>query len=278
MTDFGLLLCLCIVLAANGEFSSKFKICLLLDQITDLIFKASLLEYTKQVERTYDVVYDSTSCDLVIEFVNVTDEKEIRFYPTQCNPKPYLEIKSSLFDSSNKLNKAYINECRIRNHIDASIVNSKRFLSNIVSPLDALIACKIMECFEQTRWKDIFTFKAITLSSTVQQILHYRQSVKAVIIWIGTQQNVDLISNQIRTIQASKYLLGSDIIIPWAATDSLYPCRRNTTDCIGKGNSRFKYLPQSTVNLRPEGWRCAQRRPLRSLAHVLALYDPQYIV
>lgn len=42
--------------------------------------------------------------------------------------------------------------------------------------------------------------------------------------------------------------------------------------------SRYRYLPQSAINYMSSGWSCAQRRPLRSLAHILTLLDPKYVI
>ena len=69
-------------------------------------------------------------------------------------------------------------------------------------------------------------------------------------------------------------------MIGWQADDSLYPCRVGSHTCEGGhlGNKKYRYLPNSAMNAMGPGWACAQRRPLRALAHVLWLYDPVFIV
>lgn len=102
------------------------------------------------------------------------------------------------------------------------------------------------------------------------------RKLKALVIWIGTASNLKLIKDQ-SDVLGGQPNYGIDAVIAWAATDDLYNCNENTTQCHG-GNGRFKYLPHSAINVNKFGWRCAQRRPLRALAHVLQLFDPSVVV
>jgi hypothetical protein len=70
---------------------------------------------------------------------------------------------------------------------------------------------------------------------------------------------------------------GTDAVVGWAATDALYGCTKEEAVCHGH-NGRYKFLPNTNINSMSTGWGCAQRRPLRALAHVLKLYDPQFII
>ena len=102
------------------------------------------------------------------------------------------------------------------------------------------------------------------------------RKLKALVIWVGTSSNLKLIRDQSEVLVGqSNY--GIDAVTAWAATDELYNCNENTTQCHG-GNGRFKYLPHSAINVNKFGWRCAQRRPLRTLAHILQLFDPSVVV
>jgi hypothetical protein len=70
---------------------------------------------------------------------------------------------------------------------------------------------------------------------------------------------------------------GTDGVVGWAATDALYGCTKEEAVCHGH-NGRYKFLPNTNINAMSSGWGCAQRRPLRALAHVLKLYDPLFII
>jgi hypothetical protein len=70
-------------------------------------------------------------------------------------------------------------------------------------------------------------------------------------------------------------ILSDDSVIAYAATEDLYQCHLYGK-CRGKTP---RFIPGSILRFNPpKGWACAQRRPLRSLAHVLLLYDSDFIV
>lgn len=106
-----------------------------------------------------------------------------------------------------------------------------------------------------------------------------RRRVESVVVWVGSEATMPLIRTQARMLQGQD-TAGSKAVVGWAATDALYACRPDSTWCAegAKGNARYKFLPASAMNYMSEGWRCAQRRPLRALAHVLLLFDPLFLV
>lgn len=67
-------------------------------------------------------------------------------------------------------------------------------------------------------------------------------------------------------------------------------CRPNTTKCHSDNFRKNKhdklheseyymdYMPYSEMHYRSYGWSCAQRRQLRSLAHLLSLFDPGFVL
>jgi hypothetical protein len=117
-------------------------------------------------------------------------------------------------------------------------------------------------------------------SGSSSTILGGRRKVDSVVIWVGSESSHQLMEDQARMLDGQPHN-GNTAVIGWAADDRLYGCAEGTMSCPGtvRGNSRFHpVLPGSNINSMPEGWRCAQRRPLRALAHTLLLYDPQFIM
>lgn len=132
------------------------------------------------------------------------------------------------------------------------------------------------EEYKVTIHDDISQPAPIQAAATPSYILP-RRKVQSVIIWIGNTERYARILNQHEALREASFH-DSQAVIGWGATDSLYACSEGTMKCIGD-NKRFAgMLPKSDVNFMPPGWGCAQRRPLRSLSHVLSLFDPQYVV
>lgn len=152
------------------------------------------------------------------------------------------------------------------------------------SILSIVLWRRIMECREQKYWRAAYEHHQTLLlrrtdSTNLTAIYPFRRKVESVVIWIGAVGSLPLIKIQARMLHGQD-IAGSKAVVGWAATDDLYACRENTTWCAGgnKGNARYKYLPNSAMNWMKEGWRCAQRRPLRALAHTLLLYDPHFLI
>ena len=108
-----------------------------------------------------------------------------------------------------------------------------------------------------------------------------RRKVSSVVIWVGSTNEISqkMVHQQAQTLLGQPFE-GTEAVIGWSADDFLYPCREGSHKCPGghTGNKKYKFLPQSAVDAMGFGWACAQRRPLRALAHVLLLYDPSFVV
>ncbi len=124
-----------------------------------------------------------------------------------------------------------------------------------------------------------------------------RRKVQAIIIWIGTIDRLSMAHDQANALYASlheaskpgkttglRYNAASSFheeraIIPWIATELIYPCHPDKITCKAGMMKRYAgLLPGSAVNYMPPGWGCAQRRPLRSLAHALLFFDPDFMI
>eukprot|EP01041_Mallomonas_annulata_P013043 gene13043-27527_t len=126
------------------------------------------------------------------------------------------------------------------------------------------------ECNEKHLWQSI-------------QLQHISpRPVHCLIIWIGSIDRKHLLDAQQRILLHEPYN-GPNAIIGWGASDIEYPCRIGSTLCTHNTTPAgdFKgHIPKTTLHTdkRGFGWSCAQRRPLRTLAHTLLLFIPNYII
>ena len=159
-----------------------------------------------------------------------------------------------------------------------NVKTSKRHDLNIL--LKEVFFRRIQECFEYVkipkRLRHHHFGEKGTIHGDIEGEAFLPRKVKALVIWVGSASNLQLITDQAEVL-SNQPNYGMDTVSAWAATDELYNCNENTTQCFG-GNGRYKYLPHSAINVNKFGWRCAQRRPLRALAHVLQLFDPSLVV
>lgn len=146
---------------------------------------------------------------------------------------------------------------------------TKTFLiSQLPHILKIIFARILMETNEKKLWHQ---YPQIITSSTPP---YARRSVQGLIIWTGSEKNKGILIDQHEMLRG----IHPDLVMGWAATDALYPCQQSDLDKGCRGKRRKSTLPRSAMSSMPKGWRCAQTRPLRALAHVLHLFDPQYIV
>lgn len=147
---------------------------------------------------------------------------------------------------------------------------------------------RVIECSEQRRWDhEVVATGSDRDTCVVYERPQYRlvqRRVFALIVWIGSSGRLDLLRRQALTLRRQSFdsYFGSsdsdgDFVVAWLATDETYPCREGSTACLHPENYRG-HLPKSNTNSMPVGWRCAQRRPLRSLSHSLLLFDPQVVL
>lgn len=145
---------------------------------------------------------------------------------------------------------------------------------------------RVVECGEQRRWdREVVAAGSDRDTCVVYERPLYRlvqRKVFALIIWIGNSETLDLLRRQALTLRRQSFdsYFGStdeDFVAAWLATDETYPCREGSTACLHPENYRG-HLPKSNTNSMSVGWRCAQRRPLRSLSHSLLLFDPQVVL
>lgn len=161
------------------------------------------------------------------------------------------------------------------NDRSTSAGNSSTSLRHVAYMLRTIFWRRIMECYENKIWRSRHTqYTSLSLTDG-HHVDIARRKVSSIVIWIGSQDEIKLIEEQANVL---KQFPSSDetAVIGWAATDESYPCRDSKVKCLKKG--RMKFLPQSAINYMSTGWGCAQRRPLRSLAHILLLVEPSFAI
>lgn len=211
--------------------------------------------------------------------------------PGSCRPVPEVDVPNDLLFQSSYSNifethKEFPVTCSLtvemilhkRQKLENLKISKRHDLSFV---LKEIFFRRLYECYEhvkipkRVRHHHLGDKTSISHGDSDGDVLISRK-LKALVVWVGTASNLKLISDQ-SAVLAGQPNYGIDAVIAWAATDDLYNCNENTTQCYG-GNGRFKYLPHSAINVNKFGWRCAQRRPLRALAHVLQLFDPSVVV
>jgi len=260
----------------------------------------------------------ATQCNVLVRLEPVSAAPLSNLCPGLCFPVPELSLPLEWFSASSRLttNAAAMYQA-VGNHKEHPVLCSlemKQLLqlvsgsgSGSVSLGDVLqevVWRRLMECREQKYWRAAYErqltahLKAHRGGAPVRRhhgsahnastsvpadafaaVQPTRRRVESVVVWVGTVASLPLMQTQARMLQGQD-VAGSKAAVGWAATDALYACRPDSTWCAegAKGNARYKYLPASAMNYMSEGWRCAQRRPLRALAHVLLLFDPLFLV
>ena len=114
-----------------------------------------------------------------------------------------------------------------------------------------------------------------------------KRSIFGVIIWIASVSRLSMAENQVKVRNDYYRLHGqSHNIAAWIATEETYPCLPGSNICGGKirqrmGQSEYMVdMPFTILDKKSTlpGWACAQRRPLRAIAHVLSLFDPDFLL
>jgi hypothetical protein len=134
-----------------------------------------------------------------------------------------------------------------------------------------------------------------------------KRHVYGLIVWVGSRSRYSLLEDQIRIFSSQymgkdrhKHALNvkhfqqvhhgqqlekegygeegiEDVLAGWIASEDIYACRENTT-CPRQGSRYHRHMPSTWMKYTTIGWACAQRRPVRSLAHILMLYHSKYIL
>jgi hypothetical protein len=213
-------------------------------------------------------------CDLIIEVIHAQplDQACGHKYicPESCLPKPFTTVPINWL-----LEKSWRNDPSIASSIavTCSMSMSELLQQSNTSSIDEWIQIianrRIMECHESEYWPATMTIAQPS-----------RRKIYGLIIWVGSRSRLEMAIAQIQILKHQYRFPSEDRIVGWIASEEQYPCRPQSTRCpppLASDANLTMLLKASEINEESFGWSCAQRRPLRSLAHTLHLYDPSFI-
>jgi hypothetical protein len=145
----------------------------------------------------------------------------------------------------------------------------------------------------------------VSFNSSYFNSILYRRQVDLIIIFVGSTTRQEIMRQQLLSLHLFSDISDVSSIVGWRATEDIYNCKDGSTVCIKDAelystltktarnallsdSSIVAYkdlMPSSNINERKHqpggkeaGWSCAQRRPIRSLAHVLKIFIPKFIL
>lgn len=159
--------------------------------------------------------------------------------------------------------------------VHSNMIPVSKCLDTIKTVMSAVYWRKMTECFENNHWQQRIPERYRPASTS-------RRKVYGLYLWIGSSSRRQLMLQQVSILNKVPNE-GLKAIIGWGVDEVMFPCQAGTGDCLTAraGTGEFKpFMPATTLvnNSRGFDWACAQRRPLRALAHVLRLYNPTYLV
>ena len=294
-----------LILCINDANSDQKKL------LQKLVLNGITLSFVK---KGIDVTAD---CNVLLKIINRKDKISFPTFDRQlcpgvCRPIPEMRILSNIFVGGNlNLTADLLLTCTLDGSMvsptatisspspsstQSKVIGNFNSTTNISmeiesdnAQLSALLRAmfwrRIMECYEKKFWgtryeQELlkpFTDQVVAPLSEWQADRNQisRRPVYSLIIWIGSQSKLSLIIEQAKVLIDQPFR-GSRSVIGWSATDETFSCRLDKVKCLQKKGRKF--LPQSAINFMSEGWACAQRRPLRALAHTLLLLDPEFVI
>jgi len=230
--------------------------------------------------------YHPKDCNVLLNVTNELSKNVLsdqrRLCPGICRPIPVQDISYRWLERKFiEIEKNALITCTLTGSMIIDDDKNKKKISLEVY-LRAVFWQRIMECYERKLWYpryvQQFTGNLKKQDKNEKKIDVPRRIVFSVVIWIGSHDKLSLIEEQSQTLSNSPFT-GNNGVLGWAATDQIYPCRQDKLRCLDRRSyTKFKYLPKSDMNYMPPGWACAQRRPLRSLAHILTLLNPTTLI
>lgn len=224
---------------------------------------------------------ESNSCDVIFDLLAVSSFK--LECPGQCSPPmvklPLLQFLQAKMARENAILCSYtFNMLKFHTNY---LNDSGKELGEL---FDELFERRYQECHERREWTRVIP------AVQVQNIK--RRRVNCIIIWIGSNSRWSLLHNQ-NLILKDYPVDGENATIGWSVSEDIFPCHYGTTICPNASiygdfmpmmpktflGSFGKFVVKTNMSVPISfGWACAQRRPLRALAHALELFDPNYII
>lgn len=257
-------------------------------------------EILKHGEKNSTKTVVPEKCSVVISIVEKDPQRER--CPGVCQKIPFIILPLRFLKPLPQQNSSTFIRCSL--NLTISYVQSSGAIF-LAEALKAIATRKLHECSEiirQFKYSWDYDSTAALKSSddyriningvqdfSSQTSSIARRSVYGVVLWIASVSRISVAENQIRSMSFQQKPRDGDEskrIYGWVATEDVYPCMAGSNICKDKivtkmGQSQYKENMPYTIldkNTTLPGWACAQRRPLRALAHVLLLYDPDFVL
>jgi hypothetical protein len=235
-------------------------------------------------------------CNVIINIVPASKElveNMERRCPGKCLPIPYAEIPLEWllppYNTDIPLSCSMSMSSILSQHgFQMNAQNTTESANNLALLLHSVARRRSEECLEKGLWPMGSFFKngLGNYSSTWTNRTYLlparsnmeKRKVYGLIIWVGSNDRLDLVLQQTHMLGLQKATQNdSQKIFGWVATEDVYPCNMSVPNCEHAYGYHWM-MPSGVMRTQGHnGWGCAQRRPLRSLAHTLLLFDPDFV-
>jgi hypothetical protein len=202
--------------------------------------------------------------------------------PEACLPRPYTAIPINWL--TDRLIYASSSNAHIPITCSLTVGQLVNMLGSprLASILSAIAMRRMQECVEREYWLRPSDSAYGRSNLYLEQIDNTtdninRRDVFGLMIWVGSINRLDMSIAQNRMLHDQWQRPAEDVIAGWIASEEQYSCRVGSGTCYPVVSNHSNLLVRGFMNREPFGWQCAQRRPPRALAHVLWLYNPEFV-
>lgn len=247
--------------------------------------------------------FSTTGCDVLMKIAQssaVPSAKNERC-PGVCKAIPFVLVPSSFISSVLNSTASHFPLCTANL---ATLYNDKKKSNSHVSlglVLRAIAIRRLQECEENKNplngtWDYVSpsanSSSNLTKASnrspdnSLMLTMEPKRAVYGVIVWIASLTRLKLAQTQASVLRLQDRAFDdTKRIVGWVATEDVYPCYVWNKYCVPQGTPHqmahyVKHMPRTINHMRStaQGWTCAQRRPLRAIAHVTKLYDVDFLL
>lgn len=247
--------------------------------------------------------FSATGCDVLMKIAlsSVIPSAKNERCPGVCKAIPFVLVPSSFISSVLNSTPSHFPLCTANLETKYDIRKSSDPHVSLGLVLRAIAIRRLQECEENKNplngtWDYVPASKNYSNNSTTI-INHYpdhnlvlnvepKRAVYGVIVWIASLTRLKLAQTQASVLRLQDRANDDrKRIVGWVATEDVYPCQVWNKYCVPQGTPHqmahyVKHMPRTINHMRTtaQGWTCAQRRPLRAVAHVTRLYDADFLL
>lgn len=253
-----------------------------------------------EIGATASAKYNSRDCDVLMKIVSrdtVVQSKNERC-PGVCKTIPFVLVPSYFLVAVLNSRNSFFQMCSL----NLTTTYEKGRMSNYHLTLGRVLSTiamrRLQEC-EENKDPLVGSWDYVPSNSTeinflsrmnhvyrsyehhLQELQQPKRVVYGVIIWVASAFNRQMAYDQAAVLRSQKRnLIDSHRIVGWIATEDIYSCGSYRKRCIPSYsgiNDSMSNPSLLTTSPSPESI-CAHRRPLRALAHVMKLFDTDFLL